>query len=90
MEDMIDLESYTLSIVKINSSFSKLEQDEYDAEAIELLKESVEDLNRLYQQTLIDLSLREVNYGEYDYFLMNAHYSFQRYIDNILDYECSE
>lgn len=82
----IDLELYTLSIININSAFSKLEYDEFDIEGIKLLKKSIEDFNKLYQNTLIDMSLREINYGEYDYFLMTVFTTFPKYVENIENY----
>lgn len=82
----IDLELYTFSIININAAFSKLEYDEFDIEGIELLKNSIENLNELYKSTLIDLSLIEINYGEYDQFLMTVLTAFPRYIKNIESY----
>jgi hypothetical protein len=86
MDYEIDLELYTFTIVNMNSSFEKLEQDDFDAEGIELLNESIENLKKLYQTTLISLSLTEINYGEYDYFLFTVFTSFPRYIKNIEEY----
>ena len=82
----IDLELYTFTLIKMNSAFSKFDNDEFDNEGIELLKESIEDLNKLYQNTLIDLSLREINYGEYDHLLLTVFTAFPRYVKDIENY----
>lgn len=82
----IDLELYTISIIQLNSTFEKLETDEYDLDANSLLKESIDNFREIYQSTLIDLSLTEINYGEYDSFFINVKSSFPRYIANIKEY----
>ena len=86
MDYEIDLELYTLTIVTMNSAFAKLEQDEFDDDAIRLLNESLENFNELYQSCLIDLSLAEINYGEYDYFLQNVFMAFPKYVESIESY----
>ncbi len=82
----IDLELYTIFIIQLNSTFEKLETDEYDLDANSLLKESIDNFREIYQSTLIDLSLTEINYGEYDSFFINVKSSFPRYIANIKEY----
>ncbi|WP_405290669.1 hypothetical protein [Methanobrevibacter sp.] len=89
MDFEIDLELYTFTIVNMNSSFERLEQDEFDAKVIELLNRSIENLKKIYQTTLIGISLTEINYGEYDYFLFTVFTSFPRYIKNIKEYNLS-
>ena len=86
MDCEIDLELYTLTIVNMNSAFAKLEIDEFNAEGIRLLNESIGNFKELYQNTLIGLSLREINYGEYDYFLFGVFTSFPRHVENIESY----
>ena len=83
MDYEIDLELYTITIVSMNSAFSKLEADEFDDGAIMLLNESLENFEKIYQSTLIDLSMSEINYGEYDYFLLNVYSAFPGYIESI-------
>lgn len=82
----IDLEMYTISIIQLNAAFEKLQKDEFGNDANQLLMESIDNFKRIYQSTLIDLSLKEINYSEYDYFFMNVKSSFPRYITDIGNY----
>ena len=86
MDFEVDLELYTITIVSMNSSFAKLEKDEFNAEGIILLNESIGNFKELYQNTLIGISLREINYGEYDNFLFTVVTSFPRHVENIENY----
>lgn len=86
MDYEIDLELYTITIVTMNSAFAKLKQNEFDDDAIGLLNESLENFNELYQSALINLSLAEINYGEYNYFLQNVFMAFPKYVENIENY----
>lgn len=82
----IDLELYTLSLIQMNSAFEKLESDEFDNEGNALLRESMDNFRSVYQTALIDLSLSEINYGEYDHFFMNVKPTFPRYVKSIKGY----
>ena len=74
----LDLELYTISIIRLNTAFSKLEDSE--DEAIELFNESANDLQALYEDILNDLDQDEVNFGEYYLFFENGKQTFPEYI----------
>lgn len=77
----IDLESYTISLIRINSALSKLEDDEDISEVKELFNDSFHDLNRLYKEIVDDLNQEEVNLNEYHLFFQNGKQTFPQYIE---------
>ena len=77
----IDLESYTLSLIRINSALSKLENSDDIGEVKELFEESCRDLNRLYRDIVSDLNQNEVNLNEYHLFFANGKQTFPQYIE---------
>ena len=77
MNGELDLELYTLSIIRLNTAFQKLN----DNEAIELLNQSADDLQTLYEDILNDLNQEEVNFGEYYPFFENGKQTFPQYIE---------
>ena len=92
MDGIIDLESYTISLIRINSALSKLEDNDID-EAKELLDESFRDLQKVYLETVEDLNQEEVNLNEYYLFFENGKQTFSQYIEalgNIENEELSE
>ena len=92
MDGIIDLESYTISLIRINSALSKLEDNDID-EAKELLDESFRDLQKVYLETVEDLNQEEVNLNEYYLFFENGKQTFPQYIEalgNIENEELSE
>ena len=74
----IDLESYTLSIIRLNSAFQKL--DNID-EAKEMFEDSLNDLEKLYKDIVKDLNQNDVNLNEYYLFFQNGMQTFPQYIE---------
>ena len=56
MDGEIDLEAYTISIIRINTALSKLESNEDINEIKELFCESFDDLDKLYRDIVSDLN----------------------------------
>ena len=52
----IDLESYTISIIRLNTAFQKLEDNADVLEIRSLFEESYEDLQKLYLDIVDDLN----------------------------------
>ena len=77
----IDLESYTISIIRLNTAFQKLENSDSIQEIKALLEESLEDLEKLYKDTVDDLNNDEVNINEYYMFFQNGRQTFPQYIE---------
>ena len=77
----IDLESYTISIIRINSALSKLESGDDISEVKDLFNDSFNDLNKLYKDIVDDLNQEEVNFNEYHLFFQNGKQTFPQYIE---------
>ena len=77
----IDLESYTISIIRINSALSKLESVDDISEVKDLFNDSFNDLNKLYKDIVDDLNQEEVNLNEYHLFFQNGKQTFPQYIE---------
>ena len=77
----IDLESYTLSIIRLNTAFQKLEDKDDVLEIKNLFEESYEDLQKLYLDIVDDLNQDEVNLNEYYLFFANGKQTFPQYIE---------
>ena len=77
----IDLESYTISIIRLNTAFQKLEDNADVLEIRSLFEESYEDLQKLYLDIVDDLNQDEVNLNEYYLFFANGKQAFPQYID---------
>jgi hypothetical protein len=77
----IDLESYTISIIRLNTAFQKLEDNADVLEIRSLFEESYEDLQRLYLDIADDLNQDEVNLNEYYLFFANGKQAFPQYIE---------
>ena len=86
----IDLESYTISIIRINSALSKLESDEDISEIKELFDDSFNDLDKLYKDIVDDLNQEEVNLNEYYLFFQNGRQTFPQYIEVLGNIDNSE
>ena len=76
----IDLELYTLSIIRLNTAFEKLEDNNID-EVKEMFEESSSDLETLYTDIVADLNQDEVNLNEYYLFFQNGKQTFPQYIE---------
>ncbi len=81
MDGEIDLELYTLSIIRLNSAFEKLENNESIEDVEVMLKESHKDLNNLYHDIVDDLNQDEINIKEYYLFFANGMQIFPQYIE---------
>ena len=77
----IDLESYTISIIRLNTAFQKLEENADVLEIRSLFEESYEDLQKIYLDIVDDLNQDEVNLNEYYLFFANGKQAFPQYID---------
>ena len=86
----IDLESYTISIIRINSALSKLESDDDIFEIKELFNDSFNDLDKLYKDIVDDLNQDEVNLNEYYLFFQNGKQTFPQYIEVLGNIDNSE
>ena len=77
----IDLESYTVSIIRLNTAFGKLENSDSIQEVKTLLEESLNDLEKVYKDIVDDLNQDEVNLNEYYLFFQNGRQTFPQYIE---------
>ena len=77
----IDLESYTISLIRINTALSKLEDDGDISEVKDLFNDSFNDLDKLYRDIVDDLNQEEVNLNEYHLFFQNGRQTFPQYIE---------
>lgn len=77
----IDLESYTISIIRLNNAFQKLEDNDDVLEIKNLFEESYNDLQKLYLDIVDDLNQDEVNLNEYYLFFANGKQTFPQYIE---------
>lgn len=77
----IDLESYTISLIRINTALSKLEDDGDISEVKDLFNDSFNDLDKLYRDIVDDLNQEEVNLNEYHLFFQNGKQTFPQYIE---------
>ena len=78
MNGEIDLELYTISLIRLNTAFQKL--DDNTQEAYALFTESADDLERFYKDVVDDLNQEEVNFGEYYPFFENGKQTFPQYV----------
>ena len=83
MDGEIDLETYTISIIRLNTAFKKLEDNEPINEIKEMFNESYNDLNGLYKEIVEDLNQDEVNINEYYLFFSNGKQIFPQYIEHL-------
>ncbi len=76
----IDLELYTLAIIRLNTAFEKLDNTDVD-EIKQMFEESLRDLHTLYTDIVEDLNQKEVNLNEYYLFFQNGKQTFPQYIE---------
>ena len=86
----IDLETYTISIIRLNTAFEKLESSQDIDEIKTMFEESYTDLNRLYKDIVDDLNQDEVNLNEYYLFFQNGKQTFPQYIEALGNIKNSE
>ena len=77
----IDLETYTLSIIRLNTAFEKLNSQENIDVTKELFTQSFNDLKKIYEDIVEDLNQNEVNLNEYYLFFNNGKQTFPQYIE---------
>ncbi|WP_298521863.1 hypothetical protein [uncultured Methanobrevibacter sp.] len=87
MNGEIDLELYTISLIRLNTAFQKLDNI---CEASTLMNESADDLERFYNDVIDDLNREEVNFGEYYPFFENGKQTFPQYINALGEIENDE
>ena len=78
MEGEIDLELYTVALIRLNNAFDKWENND---DARTMFFESASDLKKFFKDTVNDLNQGKVNYNEYELFFKNGKNSFPEYID---------
>lgn len=76
----IDLELYTISIIRLNTAFEKLDSSNTD-EVKSMFEESLNDLKTLYNDIVDDLNREEVNLNEYYMFFQNGKQTFPQFIE---------
>ncbi|WP_407374585.1 hypothetical protein [Methanobrevibacter sp.] len=81
MDGEIDLETYTISIIRLNSALEKIDNNEPISDIKEMFHESFIDLNNLYNEIVEDLNHDEVNINEYYLFFSNGKQIFPQYIE---------
>ena len=77
----IDLELYTISIIRLNTAFEKLNSKENIDGIKELFKQSYIDFQELYEDIVKDLNKNEINLNEYYLFFQNGKEIFPQYIE---------
>ena len=89
MDSEIDLESYTLSIIRLNNALEQLENSKPTSEIKSMFEESYNDLEKVYEDAVNDLNQNEVNLNEYYMFFQNGRQTFPQYIELLgnLNYE---
>ncbi|MDO5823982.1 hypothetical protein [Methanobrevibacter sp.] len=88
MDGEIDLELYTISLIRLNSIFQKIEDEKIVTDIISDINDCFNDLNQLNEDILNDLSQAEININEYDPFFENGMVMFPEYtkgIDEIIE-----
>ncbi|MCQ2971111.1 hypothetical protein SAMN05216439_1850 [Methanobrevibacter gottschalkii] len=83
MDGEIDLELYTISIIRLNSIFQKIEDKKIVTDIISDINDCFNDLNQIYEDILNELSKEEININEYDPFFENGMVMFPEYTKSI-------
>ena len=81
MDGEIDLELYTISIIRLNNALDKLRESNNNDKIKSMLRESLNDLNIFYKDVINDLNQAEINLNEYYLFFQNGKQSFPQYIE---------
>ena len=90
MNGELDLELYTIAIIRLNTAFQKLDDGNVTDEIAEMFKSSAEDLQTFYEDVIDDINAEEVNFGEYYPFFKNGKVSFPQYIEVLENTEYDE
>ena len=90
MNGEIDLELYTISIIRLNNALENLENTPITDETKEMFKTSCNDLNELYTDIVSDLNNEEIQFSEYYLFFENGKQMFPHYIKTLESIENTE
>lgn len=90
MYSEVDLELFAISIIRLNSAFEKLDNNEPIEEVKILIDESIDDFQKLYDTIDYDLKNNEISYNEYYLFLQYSSHILPRYIKDIENIENDE
>ncbi|WP_042694035.1 hypothetical protein [Methanobrevibacter oralis] len=82
----IDLELYTISMIRLNTAFKKLDDGEADENILSMISDSSTDFEALLNDIVNDLNQEEINYNEYDPFFENISQLFPSYIIKLNEY----
>lgn len=83
----IDLELYTISMIRLNTAFKKLDDDgEADENILSMISDSSTDFEALLNDIVNDLNQKKINYNEYDPFFENISQLFPSYIIKLNEY----
>ena len=83
MDGEIDLELYTVSIIRLNNIFQKVENKENIAEINNNLLKCINDFYKLYKDIVDDFKEGKINCNEYDPFFENGLNTFPTYMKKI-------
>lgn len=83
-----DFELYTISLIRLNTAFEKLETDE--KEALEMIKKSSDDFEELYKDILNDLEKDEILIADYYSFFENGKTVFPMYIEALRELDVND
>ena len=89
MNGELDLELYTVSLLKLNNSFEKLQSDGLTEEVKNAFIEVSNDFQNLYEDIINDLNRDEIQLNEYYLFFENGKQTFPQYIEMLenVDYD---
>ena len=90
MNGEIDLELYTISMIRLNNSLEKLETSQDNDDIKEMFKESCRDFEELYKDIISDLNGEEIQFNDYYLFFENGKQVFPQYIDALKKIENEE
>ena len=80
MEGIIDLELYTIAVIRLNNALEKLQEQQLNDEIILLFKESSNDFQELYSDIISDLNQNEILFDEYYLFFENWKQLYPKYM----------
>lgn len=90
MNGEIDLELYTISMIRLNNALEKLETSQDNDDIKEMFKESCRDFEELYKDIISDLNGEEIQFNDYYLFFENGKQVFPQYIDALKKIENEE
>lgn len=78
MDGILDLELYTISMISLNNAFEII--DDNPQKAMEIFKDSTDNLQEFYDDVITDLQNDEMQFNEYNSFFRNGKSAFPQYI----------